>query len=611
MRRSLIVLGAIFCLLASPMLALELSPGIKQLESSLQVRLQDQVNSLFGEGARIVVNVHVKEGRPVRPAPRRARTGPQADEMELGYLPVPVPQEAEQELTKPEAKLSIESVEVDLWIHEDTPDTTVESVKSLVKQTLSAYRPGIRVNKTSVSFADGILKKLSVWKPYLPVIGALGAALILAFGLTFMGLTIRRSANVIAERMPSVGGEAGGAETNVNIKNEGLGAAEVPRLAPPSSSSSPAPPMATLRIQMLKVRTEILENMNQATEATILHHLNTLVAADATVERAVVLLELLGKDAAANFFKRLPIHTRQVVVQFMRQGVLSRPKMELMLETAEELKTKLLVDSFDSLKAGASEEVAERIIHLSDQQLAEAFVKLPTDALARLYLYMEPAKISASLALLKKIDRTKFEQAVDMLPRMPEVAKMDSLDATIMKVLEEYVTKVQSDVQAPFLRTYQKIIEAAGEEVGGDILLKLSANARLDTYLSENLITAKTIFRLAPEARKEMVAALSNKVVAALCVGLSKEERLMLVNAAGERRRALIAEELDTLIHRGGKQTAAAASAAKNAVVQKMQIMKNEGTLSINLKDQTVSNAASSEQEVEEPSIQQKKKGAR
>ena len=105
--------------------------------------------------------------------------------------------------------------------------------------------PVQRVEHIVTEFEE-VLKKLSVWRPYLPLAAALGAALILVFGLTIMALTIRRSAHAIAERLPSVGASGGGLEANIKVaKEDRYEEDSVPRLAPPAPPALIAPSSPT------------------------------------------------------------------------------------------------------------------------------------------------------------------------------------------------------------------------------------------------------------------------------------------------------------------------------------------------------------------------------
>jgi Mg/Co/Ni transporter MgtE len=573
---------AALCLWAGVLCAAELSPEIKALETSLQTRLQDQIHTLFGRESRIVVNLRVQATRVQAPA-RRGPLRAKGDEMEMGYVPIPVSSDPEGDEKRPEARLKVQSVEVDLWVVENTDPEVVASVEALISRALSSYPTKIVRQTAKISTSSPEETRGPWWKQYLPMATTLTAALILGLALAVVAFMMRRSAHALAERMPSVGATGNAPQANINIENsQGGEGGSYNRLPVPTAGVAPA--AATLRIQALKMRTEILEAMTPATEAAILRHVSSLLASPATVERAVVVFELLGKEAASEFFKKLPVSARHDIVQFMRQGEYSRPKLELMVEAAEDLKTRMLVDSLDTLKGGASEAVAERIVQLSDADLVETIASLEGDAIGRLYLYLEPGKIANLLNQLKAARPDRFQEALDMLPRMPELAKADHLDAAVIAELDMHLTRVQSDEQSPFLRTYQEIIESSGEDVAEQILKTMSSDQRLDGYLRENIITVKTIFRIDRALRKEMVESLSNKDIAALCLGFEPAENREIISLVAERRKPLIFEELESLKSRGGTQAEAATSRARGILVQKMKGLKEEGTLSISVK---------------------------
>ena len=82
-----------------------------------------------------------------------------------------------------------------------------------------------------------------------------------------------------------------------------------------------------------------------------------------------VSLELLGRETATQLFKRLGIEAQETLLKFLHAGVYERSKMELMLEAGEELKTRMLAESFDQVRTGASEKIGERLLQLSDDDL--------------------------------------------------------------------------------------------------------------------------------------------------------------------------------------------------------------------------------------------------
>src|SRR5690606_11717573 len=79
-------------------------------------------------------------------------------------------------------------------------------------------------------------------------------------------------------------------------------------------------PMESIHAHFAKLRQEILENMNEGTEALILRQLTQLLSNPATVGKAVVTMELLGRDMATELFKRLGQASQEAILRFMREG---------------------------------------------------------------------------------------------------------------------------------------------------------------------------------------------------------------------------------------------------------------------------------------------------
>ena len=60
-------------------------------------------------------------------------------------------------------------------------------------------------------------------------------------------------------------------------------------------------------------------------------------------------------------FKRLGLKAQEAIMVFLRKGIYPTSKIEMMLEAAEEMKTKLLVESLDRLRGKPSEKVVQRL----------------------------------------------------------------------------------------------------------------------------------------------------------------------------------------------------------------------------------------------------------
>ena len=410
--------------------------------------------------------------------------------------------------------------------------------------------------------------------------------LVMGRSLSTAGRNMGGAISAVAQAMENVGGSIvssvnmsgtlGAANRTEIEQNKMLGGGEDRRRA--------SLPIESIHTHLLKIRAEIVDTLNDSTESIILRHLTQLCSGPATVAKAVVLMELLGKEKSTDLFKRLGVSVQESMLRFLREGTYDRSKVELMMEAGEELKTKLLEDSFDRARGKPSEKVAEKILQVSDEDLAQVVCEIDTDALPRLFLYLDPNKIATVLAQVKALDSKRYEKAILMLPKMPSVENVAESDPTILQTLEAVLERTKSDAQRPFLKVYQDIVESAGDELGEDIMQQLSADPRVDTFLKQNVIGIYTFFLLEDEVKAELLEPLSNRDIAALSAGVKEDERNIISALLPERRRPLVAEEVEALTSRGSRQVSVQFKRVKEMLVRRLRDLKADGTLQSSLR---------------------------
>ncbi len=384
----------------------------------------------------------------------------------------------------------------------------------------------------------------------------------------------------IAQAFENIGGTLSGTKNGEDGQGGGLQSLEAKLIQEGKGNQNIASlPMESISAHLLKIRNELLENMNEGTESVILRFLTQLCNRPESVGRAVVALELLGRDMATDLFRRMNLKSQEAVLAFLREGTHTKPKVELMLEVGEELKTKLLVESFDKVRGAPSEKVAGRLVQLSDEDMANLGATLDPDLLPRLFLYLTPEKIAYMLATLRRSNPTQFDKAVSGLPRLPDAEKAEQDDDGILRSLDVILDQNKADSQRPFLKVYQEIIERSDDEVGETVIRELSSDPRLSSFLRENIINIHTFFRLTEEARAEMVETLSNREVAALGTGVEEFERERLFEGLPARRSGLVLEEYDTFVSRGGNAAEQVFKKVRDTLVKRLREMKANGSL--------------------------------
>jgi flagellar motor switch protein FliG len=436
------------------------------------------------------------------------------------------------------------------------------------------------------------------------VVSTLVKPMLMAFGFLLFGALIIGVALFMIARSFSKSGQAlGDAISTVGKAMEALGQASssAAEAAPEKALSAGADvkalgdgsnrqgggislPAESAYAYLAQVRKELVEGLNETTESILLHYLNQMCSLPETSGRAVAALEILGKDVATEMYRRLGPSAQEAVQAFLHGGSYQRPKLELMMDLADELKTKFMAESFSANRGAPSEKVAERVMQLSAEELTQLVMEMNPDILPRFFLYLEGPRIANLLTSIKTLDANKFQACVTGLSKLPEAEKVDKNDAAIFQAMEAVQARSKADAHRPFLRLYEEIVAASGDEVSDEVVKTLSGNPRLEAHFRANVITFQTFFSLTDETRLELMESLSNKDLAALLNGLPDDQKNALNDALPERRRNLLAEELDALAGSEGRAAKYAFRRVKEIVITKIKKMKAEGTLADSLK---------------------------
>lgn len=433
-------------------------------------------------------------------------------------------------------------------------------------------------------------------------------ALAIGLALFFLGKGFAKSGQELGSAIATIGKameELGSGSTRQNEpimeKTLSQGTQELKQLGE-GRQTALSLPADSAWAYLAQVRQELLEGINETTESILLHFLNQMLSLPETVGRGVAALEIVGKEVATEMYRRLGTSQQESVQAFLHGGSYQRPKIELMLDVADELKTKFMAESFTAQKGAPSERVAEKALQLSAEELTQLALEIPESLLPRFLLYLEGNRIASLLSALKPIDFGRFEVCVAALQKLPEAEKADKMDQSIYQAMESIQARSKADAHRPFLRLYEEIVQASADDISDEVVKALSDNPRLETYFRENVITFQTFFLLSDDSQQEIVDSLSNKDLAALLSGLSPEQKDRLFELLTERRADLVSEELETLEGSEGKVAKYAFRRVKEVVVKKLRHLKASGTLVENLKKlQAVSSSFSTPVTASEP----------
>lgn len=585
----------------------DLNADLKNLEITIETKLQQKLEALFTDRINFVVMVHLEQAKTRRSAPQPVDKREADSFTDYGYVPLPMSMSARggtAETSAPSKLFKIESAEVTLLVPENTDAKTLASAKEIIEGSMQEFKPTVNVKNMSVPPPPEPEKKtpppppppgpskLERLGPYL--FGLVG--LLVLFGsLFFMGRDMRASAKTLAE------GLSAGLTQLANNSAPALSpASQLPAVVSQNSpqtsgnvhasisSGESAASRAALQDYLPKLRSELTEGLNPTAEAVLIKHLSQLLDKEESVAKAVALLELLGKDVATDIFARLSPAGKRKMVDFVQTGRYDRPKWELMVDSGEELKTKLLVNSLETTDTGSSEKVMGLILQLGSDELFQVAAEISSELLPRFMLYLEAAKVSELLVHFRRGNPNKFSQALAAIPQMAAATKSEKMDGALMTALQRGVDNSKKDTQSAFLTHYQHIVETSDDDMAEEIISELSHDPRIAEFIRENIITMGTFFHLSSSGRKAILDALPNKDIAGLAAGLSDVQQRTILDAILERRRPLIEEEMQSLKSRGGRQLQLASNRVKQIVVRLMKDLKKQGILDSYLLDETV-----------------------
>jgi Mg/Co/Ni transporter MgtE len=320
--------------------------------------------------------------------------------------------------------------------------------------------------------------------------------------------------------------------------------------------------------------------MSPSVEAIIVSHVLVQLKNPETVAQGVLTLELLGKDKANDIFMLLDKESQTAVREFIRQGVYKRSKLHMLLDAAEELKTKMLLDVFGEVRGKINGRVASQILKLSLDDLVVVTRSLKSDVLPRFFLYLDPNKLAEVLSVLKGKDEARYVESLRALPQVPQFENQLQMDRDILLILDKQVSIIENDGHRSYLKWYKSIAESSDDDVADQMRSELIKSIpQMEHYVREELITFNTFFLLRTEIQEELIGGMSHKNIAALIQGLNDQQRAVILVLLDLRRQELVLEELEAFRSRGQHQIKESHRQAKNLIVANMKALKGASSL--------------------------------
>jgi hypothetical protein len=418
----------------------------------------------------------------------------------------------------------------------------------------------------------------------------IAASLILLAAIIFGSITVRGAAKTIGQAVSSVGeglpllGEKIGEGMSARaMLPEAAGAGPklleaAPKL--PQGSAMPAIAPESLQKRILTLHDELLAAFNEKTESIMLRHLSQMLLDPELVGKAVVTMEILGKDKANGLYNKLGSDQQMVVFDFLEHGYHRRNKAEIMIEAGEELKTKLMGESFEGVRGKVSGRVVERLLKLRHNDLVAIVKEAPLETLPRLFLYLEPSRLGQVLDDLMVRDQGRFARVSQHIVKMPDSIQAIHLDTELLRVLDERLLRAKDDTQRTFFSYYKSLIQSVSDRAAEHLSETLTAsNANVGNFIRENVITFATFFKLHGDIKEEILDAMVTKDVAALLAGLRDDLKLSLLEHLDVKQRELVREEAERIAAKGVRHSQTVHKQAKEMVLARILTLKGDGPL--------------------------------
>lgn len=434
-----------------------------------------------------------------------------------------------------DAKRDLSIVKSDL----DKAGREAAALKAQVEAAEKAKSASSEQKDAATNAPDSSILGLSKDQVFFVILGFVG---LLFFAVIYMAMSVRSTGRSLSEALMSIGSsipvlgdkliEASAGRGDALAEGDGgskkLNEAPSDLPALNAGSSLAGMPLESIHARLVSLHSELTQSINSSNDYVIVRHLTSLLKNSELVGKAVVSMEILGKDIANKLYQRLGSDDQEKISNFLEHGIHKRSKWEVMLEAGEELKTRILSSGMTGLRGKVNEKVAERIMKFKTEDLLMLAGKLEFSAIPRLFLYLEANQLAEFLTRSKIKDAEQFKRYATSVPRVAAAMGQPGLDQEIAKALDSFSATMKDDAQRPFLAYYKQLIESVDDNVAEVLTSTLARDGghTVDTFIQENIVTFAAFFRIALVHRESILESLSNKEIAVLMWGLERESRV-------------------------------------------------------------------------------------
>ena len=439
--------------------------------------------------------------------------------------------------------------------------------------------------------------QVSPYAKYLPLIAA-GIGVLIFVAIIFVGMSFRSTATAIGSAVRAIGESIPvlgdkmieAAALTPALGAAGGGAGEPLQLASDSNTNSgngvsgsslAGIPLDSLHTRLVAIHEELTSSINTNNEFVLIRYLTHLMKQENHVGKAVVSLEILGKELANKLYTRLSSDDQEKIWKFLESGTHSRSKWELMLEAGEELKTKLMAEGMVGLKGKVNQKIAERILKLQTEDICTIANKIDVESVPRLLLYLEPNQLADVLMHVRTRDKKQFKRLSTSILKIATAIKDTRLDADIAKVMDSHFATLEEDLQRPFLGYYKSVVDLLDDSAAEDLAEVFSTGGpTIENFVQENVVTFATFFKLQRDLQETIIEELANKDLASLVAGLSGVQANAVSSLISDKRTELIQEEIERAQNKGKRVVEQSHTAVKRSIVKKIIGLKGNGEIS-------------------------------
>ncbi len=358
-----------------------------------------------------------------------------------------------------------------------------------------------------------------------------------------------------------------GEPTNGVFKLEaenGLGSTEKPQPAANNVSLEEG----YKRLEILKA--EILEMLSMRSDGPVVSFINQQLGSPGTIVKAMLALELVGDERGSKFFHMLD-SAKQDMIRDAVNYTLTRPKVELMIECGEEIKTRLLLEHTKKIKGEASDHVASLLSSLGEAELPAILEKLDDTLALRLMVHLKTETVVRSLNGLYTRNMERFTNLSQKMSNISQVFDQKELDGDLAKKLDTYTSTKKLQSAESFIPFYRKILSMLDEKPAEQLLSGLSNNEELANSLRGVIVTYRSFFETSQDLFREIVESLPTKNLVALVADANDDEAKRILQVLNEIKRDLIIDEVGRLKEKGTAKAQQAAKQARAMVTQRLR----------------------------------------